>query len=54
MKTSKRADFCVDEKYHFIVGGRKLEPASDIFAASDVIEIGEGNKIPLWLFGFLH
>ncbi len=54
MKTSERADFCVDEKYHFIVGGRKLEPASDIFAASDVIEIGEGNKIPLWLFGFLH
>ncbi len=54
MKTSERADFCVDKKYHFIVGGRKLEPASDIFAASDVIEIGEGNKIPLWLFGFLY
>jgi predicted AAA+ superfamily ATPase len=54
LKTSAKADFCVNEKYHFIVGGRKLEPVSDIFAASDVIEIGEGNKIPLWLFGFLH
>ena len=54
LKTSAKADFYVNEKYHFIVGGRKLEPSSDIIAASDVIEIGEGNKIPLWLFGFLH
>ncbi len=54
LKTSVKADFCVNEKYHFVVGGRKLEPTSDIYAASDVIEVGEGNKIPLWLFGFLH
>ena len=54
LKTSAKADFLINEKYHFIVGGRKIEPATDIFAASDVIEIGEGNKIPLWLFGFLY
>jgi predicted AAA+ superfamily ATPase len=54
LRTSTKADFCVNNKHHFIVGGRKLEPASDIYAASDVIEIGEGNKIPLWLFGFLY
>ena len=54
LKTSVKADFCVNEKYHFIVGGRKLEPTSDVIAASDVIEIGEENKIPLWLFGFLY
>lgn len=54
LKTSPKADFCVNGKYHFIVGGRKLEPTSDIFAALDVIEIGELNKIPLWLFGFLY
>ena len=48
------ADFCVDGKYKFNVGGRKLEAKDDIFAASDVIEVGEGNKIPLWLFGFLY
>ena len=54
LRTSAKADFCVNGKYHFMVGGRKLEAASDIFAASDVIEIGEGNKIPLWLFGFLY
>lgn len=54
LKTSPIADFCVNDKYQFIVGGRKLEADSEIFAASDVIEVGEGNKIPLWLFGFLY
>ena len=54
LKISKNADFCVNDKHNFIVGGRKLDPGSDIIAASDVIEIGEGNKIPLWLFGFLY
>lgn len=54
LRSSEKADFCIDGKHHFIVGGRKLEPTSNIYAASDVIEIGEGNKIPLWLFGFLY
>ncbi len=54
LKTSSKADFFVDGKYHFIVGGRKIEASNEIFAASDVIEIGKGNKIPLWLFGFLY
>lgn len=54
LNSSPKADFKVDGKYHFIVGGRKLEADPGIYAASDVIEIGEGNKIPLWLFGFLY
>jgi predicted AAA+ superfamily ATPase len=54
LNSSSRADFCVNEKYHFMVGGRKLEPSKDFYAASDVIEIGEGKKIPLWMFGFLY
>jgi hypothetical protein len=54
VNSSDVADFIVNRKFHFIVGGRKLEPADGIYAASDVIEIGEGNKIPLWLFGFLY
>lgn len=54
VKSSPVADFCVNNKYHFIVGGRKLEPGGEHYAASDVIETGEGNKIPLWLFGFLY
>jgi uncharacterized protein len=54
VKSSPVADFCINNKYHFVVGGRKLDPGDDLFAASDVIETGEGNKIPLWLFGFLY
>lgn len=54
LRTSPKSDFCVNRKYHFIVGGRKLEPTPNLYAALDVIEIGEGNKIPLWLFGFLY
>jgi len=54
LKSSPVADFCVEEKYDFIVGGRKIEPTNTVYAASDVIEIGEDKKIPLWLFGFLY
>ncbi len=54
LASSPTADFCIDGKYKFNVGGRKLTPNGDIYAASDVIEVGEGNKIPLWLFGFLY
>ncbi|MEN8117652.1 MAG: AAA family ATPase [Bacteroidota bacterium] len=54
LSTSEKGDFCVNGKYQFYVGGRKLESSEKIYAASDVIEVGEGNKIPLWLFGFLY
>ena len=53
-----KGDFMIDGNYLFEVGGRKKsfeqikdEPAS--FLAVDSIETGNGNKIPLWLFGFL-
>ena len=54
LATSPNADFCIDGKYKFNVGGRKIVPQEEFYAASDVIEVGEGNKIPLWLFGFLY
>ncbi|MCK3683267.1 AAA family ATPase [Maribellus sp. YY47] len=54
LSKSPVADFCVDGKYPFNVGGRKLQAEGDVYAASDVIEIGQGKKIPLWLFGFLY
>ncbi len=54
LRSSPNADFCVDGKYQFMVGGRKLEGSPNAYAASDVIEIGEDKKIPLWLFGFLY
>ena len=47
------------EKYTFEVGGRKKTyeqirdlPDSDL--ALDDLEVGIGNRIPIWLFGFLY
>lgn len=52
-------DFLVDSHYLFEIGSRKkgLEQIKDhqqAFCACDDIERGAGNKIPLWLFGFLY
>ena len=54
VKSSKSADFKIDGKFEFIVGGRKTESQNGCYAASDMIEIGEGKKVPLWLFGFFY
>jgi predicted AAA+ superfamily ATPase len=54
-------DFLADESKTFEIGGRgkdnkQLNKAtvSTGFIASDDIEFGNGNKIPLWMFGFLY
>jgi hypothetical protein len=54
-----RGDFLVDEKYVFEVGGKnkgfdQIKNIPDSYIAADDIEIGIGNKVPLWLFGFLY
>ncbi len=54
----EKGDFKVDGKYLFEVGGRKksyeqIKDEKNSYLALDSIEIGNGNKIPLWLFGFL-
>jgi predicted AAA+ superfamily ATPase len=55
IKNSTVADFKVNEKYHFTVGGKYTEPINEnTYAAADMIEVGNGNIIPLWLFGFLY
>jgi len=55
IKSSGKADFKVDNQYHFSIGGKYSLPAEDsYYAAADMIEIGNGNIIPLWLFGFLY
>lgn len=54
VNSSKIADFLIDHNWHFKVGGRKTEPTEKYFAAADMIETGDGMKIPLWLFGFLY
>jgi uncharacterized protein len=31
-----------------------IKDIKDSFIVSDDIEIGSGNRVPLWLFGFLY
>lgn len=55
---AEEGDFKVG-KYTFEVGGkskkkRQIEGVRDAYIVSDDIEIGQGNKIPLWLFGFFY
>jgi len=55
VKHSDIADFKVDGKYDFLIGGKYTLPADEkCYAAADMIEEGRGNVIPLWLFGFLY
>ena len=56
---SKRGDFLVKERYTFEIGGKnksfkQIKDMDNSFVAADDIEVGFGNKIPLWLFGFLY
>jgi hypothetical protein len=54
---SKVGDFVVDGEWVFQIGGRFLDAqyhARNVYCARDMIEVGEGNQIPLWLFGFLY
>ena len=59
LQISKNGDFIIDDKYTIEVGGRnkKFSQIKDIensFVVADDIEVGYGNKIPLYLFGFLY
>ena len=54
-----KGDFRVDGKYLFEVGGKgkgfgQIKDMPNSFVVNDDVEIGFGNKIPLWLFGFLY
>ncbi len=55
----KKGDFSVNEKYLFEIGGKskgfkQIKDLPKSYIVADDIEIGFGNKIPLWLFGFLY
>jgi len=55
----KRGDFMVDDKYLFEIGGKNktFKQIADIpnsYVVNDGVDVGIGNKIPLWLFGFLY
>jgi uncharacterized protein len=54
-----QGDFLIDEKYTFEIGGKnkkqvQIQNIDNSFIAKDNIEIGAGNVIPVWLFGFLY
>ena len=55
----KKGDFMVDDRWLFEVGGRgkgfaQIKDMPDSYVVNDGVETGFGNKIPLWLFGFLY
>jgi hypothetical protein len=52
-----QGDFIVDN-YTFEIGGKKksfaqIKDVENSFVVADDIEIGYGNRIPLWLFGMM-
>ena len=58
LRLHEKADFLVDGQYVIEVGGRSKNAEEygipDLIAALDDIEIGAGQRIPLYLFGFLY
>lgn len=56
---AEKSDFLIDDKFTIEVGGKKkgykqIEGIPNSYIAADDIEYGSGNKIPLWMFGFLY
>lgn len=54
-----KGDLLVDEKYLLEIGGRnktfkQVADVPDSYVVADDEETGIGNKIPLWIFGFLY
>lgn len=52
-------DLLVDRRWYFEVGGKgkgfkQIKDIEESYVVSDSIDIGHGNKIPLWLFGLLY
>jgi len=59
VELSNKADFLVDGKYTFEIGGRgktqhQIKAVKNAFIVKDDIETGVGNVIPLWLFGMMY
>ena len=55
-KGDKASSFLVDEKIQFKICGEggKVKNNPSVIYAMHKAEIGRGNQIPLWLFGFLY
>ena len=55
----KKGDFLVDDRWLFEIGGKgkgfaQIKDIPNSYVVNDGVEVGFGNKIPLWLFGFLY
>ena len=54
-----KGDLVADGKWLFEVGGKgkgfsQIKGIEESFVVADDMEIGHGNKIPLWLFGLMY
>lgn len=54
-----KGDFLINKKYTFEIGGKnktnqQIKDLPDAYIVADNIEIAVGNKIPLWMFGFMY
>lgn len=54
-----KGDFLLNDQMTFEIGGKNKDASQirgldNAWLALDAIEIGSGNRIPLWLFGFLY
>ena len=52
-------DFVVDGRWTFEIGGKgkgfsQIADVKDSFVVNDDVSVGQGNKIPLWLFGLMY
>ncbi len=59
IELASKGDFVLDGRYTVEIGGKnksfdQIKDIENSFVIADDIEIGFGNKIPLWLFGFLY
>ncbi len=57
VNVSKKSDFRVNGNLEFFVGDDKMAKkglTEHQYLAHYMMEVGEGNQIPLWLFGFLY
>lgn len=55
----KKGDFLLDGTHLFEVGGKnksfdQIKDIPNSYLAIDETEVGYGNRIPLWMFGFLY
>lgn len=59
VNTNKQADFLVNNKYSFEIGGRdkkkvQIQGLDNAFVVKDDLAFGSGNIIPIWMFGMMY